>query len=245
MPTAALSVCRNGLILLVSADLCQFRTYRKLYDAGVHFGYDRARRHPTAAPFLFGTKDRTDIIDLEETKKRMDTAAHSFPSLSGAGKAILFVGGKPEAHALVESAALQTGQPYVAGRWIGGTLTNFKNIRKRIDRLLQLEKERESGELDKYTKRERLMIDREIIELRNRFGGLVSLTDMPGAMFVVDSRHEHTAVQEANQLGIPVISLSSSDCDFSTYPAFHSRQRYIRARHSIRDRSGHRGDPGR
>jgi len=188
---------------------------QELYDAGVHFGYDRARRHPSAAPFLFGTKDRTDIFDLEETKKRMDAAAAFISSLSGAGKAILFVGGKPEAHALVESAAIQTGQPYVAGRWIGGSLTNFKNIRKRIDRLLQLEKERESGELDKYTKRERLMIDREIIELRNRFGGLVSLTDMPGAMFVVDSRHEHTAVQEANQLNIPVIALSSSDCDFS------------------------------
>jgi len=188
---------------------------QELYNAGVHFGYPRARRHPSAAQYLFGTKDRTDIFNLEETKKRLDAAAAFLSSLSAAGKAILFVGGKPEAHALVESAAKEAGQPYVAGRWIGGTLTNFKNIRKRIDRLLQLEKERESGELEKYTKRERLMIDREIEELRNRFGGLVTLTDMPAAMFVVDSRHEHTAVQEANQLNIPVVALSSSDCDFS------------------------------
>ena len=189
---------------------------QELYDAGVHFGYARARRHPSAAPYLFGTKDRTDIFNLEETKKRLDAAAAFLASLSGSGKAILFVGGKPEAHALVESAAKEAGQPFVAGRWIGGTLTNFKNVRKRIERLLQLEKERESGELEKYTKRERLMIDREIEELRGRFGGLVTLTDLPAAMFVfVDSRHEHTAVAEANQLNIPIVALSSSDCDFS------------------------------
>lgn len=188
---------------------------QELYDAGVHFGYARARRHPSAAPYLFGTKDRTDIFNLEETKKRLDAACAFLSSLSGSGKSILFVGGKPEARAMVESAAREAGQPYVAGRWIGGTLTNFKNIRKRIERLLQLEKDRESGALDKYTKRERLMLDREMEELRGRFGGLVSLTDLPAAMFVVDSRHEHTAVEEANQLNIPIVALSSSDCDFS------------------------------
>lgn len=188
---------------------------QELYDAGAHFALPRARRHPSAAPYLFGTKDRTDIFDLEETKKRLEAAQAFASSVSGAGKMILFVGGKPEASALVEGAAQRAGQPYVAGRWIGGTLTNFKIIRKRIDRLLTLEKERESGELDKYTKLERLMIDREIEELRARFGGLTSLIELPAAMFVVDSRHEFTAVQEANQLKIPVIGLSSSDCDFS------------------------------
>lgn len=188
---------------------------QELYDAGVHFGYARARRHPSAAPYLFGTKDRTDIFDLEETKKRLDAASAFLSSLSGSGKTVLFVGGKPEARVAIESAAQQVGAPYVAGRWIGGTLTNFKNIRKRIERLLQLEKERESGELEKYTKRERLMIDREIEELRGRFGGLVSLNELPAALFVIDSRHEFVAVQEANQLKIPVIALSSSDCDFS------------------------------
>jgi small subunit ribosomal protein S2 len=188
---------------------------QELYDAGVHFGYPRARRHPSAARYLYATRERTDIFDLEETKKRLDAARAFLSSVSGSGKAILFVGGKPEARSFVETAAKQSGQPYVAGRWIGGTLTNFKNIRKRIERLLDLEKQRESGALEKYTKRERLMIDREIEELRDRFGGLVSLTDLPAAMFVVDSRHERTAVQEASQLGIPVVALSSSDCDFS------------------------------
>jgi small subunit ribosomal protein S2 len=188
---------------------------KTLFEAGSHFGFPRARRHPTAAPFLFGTKDRTDIFDLELTEKRLETARAFVSALAGTGRQILFVGGKNEAISTVKSLAEQVGMPYVAGRWIGGTLTNFKNIRKRIERLQKLMSERESGELEKYTKRERLMIDREIEELTARFGGLVSMNDLPGAMFVVDSRHENTAVREANQLSIPVVGLASSDCDFS------------------------------
>lgn len=188
---------------------------KTLFEAGAHFGFPRARRHPTAAPFIFSTKDRTDIFDLELTEKRLETAKAFVSSLTGTGRQVLFVGGKNEAISTVKSLAEQVGMPYVAGRWIGGTLTNFKNIRKRIDRLEKLMKERESGELEKYTKRERLMIDREIEELLNRFGGLVSMTDLPGALFVVDSRHEDTAVKEANQLKIPVVGLASSDCDFA------------------------------
>ncbi len=188
---------------------------KTLFEAGAHFGFPRARRHPTAAPYIFSTKDRTDIFDLELTEQRLETAKAFVSALSGTGKQILFVGGKNEAISTVESLATQIGMPYVAGRWIGGTLTNFKNIRKRLERLEKLMKEREAGELDKYTKRERLMIDREIDELTARFGGLISMTDLPGALFVVDSRHEFTAVAEANQLKIPVVGLASSDCDFS------------------------------
>ena len=188
---------------------------KTLFEAGAHFGYVRARRHPTATAHLFGTKDRTDIFDLEETTKRLDTACAFATSLAASGKQIVFVGGKHEATGIVKDAAERVGAPYVAGRWIGGTLTNFKNIRKRIDRLEQLMGERASGALEKYTKRERLMIDREITELLGRFGGLVKMTDLPAALFIVDTRHENTAVLEANQLKIPVIGLSSSDCDFS------------------------------
>lgn len=190
------------------------------YDAGAHFGYSRARRHPSAAKYIFATKDRTDIFDLEETKRRLDAATAFIASVTGSGKAVLFVGGKNEAQGILKAAADRAGAPFVAGRWIGGTLTNFKNIRKRIERLEKLSGERERGELGKYTKRERLLIDREIEELFARFGGLVSMTELPGALFVVDTRYEHTAVTEANQLGIPVVGLASSDCDFSqvAYP---------------------------
>lgn len=189
-----------------------------LFDAGAHYALPRTRRHPTAAPYIFATKDRADVFNLSETSVRLETARTYVQSLGG--RTLLFVGGKPEVAELVKAAAKGAGVPYVAGRWIGGTLTNFKNIRKRIDRLQKLMEDRERGELEKYTKRERLLIDREIDELLARFGGLVSMTELPAALFVVDTRHEDTAVREANQLKIPVIGLASSDCDFSliTYP---------------------------
>ena len=155
------------------------------------------------------------MFDLEETTKRIDAACALVTSLAAAGKYVLFVGGKHEAISIVKEAAERIGVPYVAGRWIGGTLTNFKNIHKRVDRLEKFTADREKGELEKYTKRERLMIDREIEKLLGRFGGIVKMTDLPAALFIVDTRYESTAVQEANQLGIPVIGLSSSDCDFS------------------------------
>lgn len=186
-----------------------------LFEAGAHLGYLRARRHPSALPYLFGTKERTDIFDLEETERRLASARAFAASLAQSGRPLLFVGGKHEVLSTVEEAAKGIGAPYVAGRWIGGTLTNFKHIRKRIERLEKLVAERDAGELGKYTKRERLLIDREIEELLARFGGLVSLSDLPGALFIVDTRHEETAVKEANQLRIPVIGLASSDCDFS------------------------------
>jgi len=186
-----------------------------LYDAGAHFALSRARRHPSATPYIFSTKDRTDIFDLEETMRRLETARTMVSAVAASGKHLLFVGGKNEAISIVRSTAESVGAPYVAGRWIGGSLTNFKNIRKRLDRLEKLTSERESGALDKYTKRERLMMDREAEKLLVRFGGLAKMTELPDALFVVDSRHEDTAVKEANQLKIPVIGLSSSDCDFS------------------------------
>ena len=203
---------------------------KTLFDAGAHFGYSRTRRHPTASPFIFGTKDRNDIFDLEETQRRLEAACAFAGSIAGntpavvapqtgakasGARQLLFVGGKNEAVDIVKEVATRIGEPYVAGRWIGGTLTNFKNIRKRIDRLEKHMSERDSGELEKYTKKERLLIDREITELLARFGGLVKMLELPAALFIVDTKREETAVREANQLGIPVIGLSSSDCDFS------------------------------
>ena len=208
--------------MLQSRDMTATQTdIQTLFEAGAHYGFARARRHPTASPYLFATRDRTDIFDLEETQRRLEaarafvSAANSGPSTGLGGKQMVFVGGKHEVAEIVKAAALKAGAPYVAGRWIGGTLTNFKNIRKRIDRLQKLMEERETGALEKYTKHERLLIDREIEELLGRFGGLVSMAELPGALFVVDTRHEETAVNEANQLGIPVVGLASSDCDFS------------------------------
>ncbi len=209
-----------GLLTAASSDIVLRHMAEKfdidsLFTAGAHFGYSRTRRHPSATNYIFGTKDRTDIFDLVQTESRLAAACALVESLAQKGAQVLFVGGKNESLQIVQQMAVRAGLPFSASRWIGGTLTNFKNIRKRINRLEKLMAERESGELEKYTKKERLLLDREIDELQARFGGLVSLHDMPAAIFIVDTRHEHTAVMEANQLGIPVIGLLSSDCDFA------------------------------
>ena len=187
-----------------------------LFEAGAHFGYTRSRRHPSATSFLFGTKDRNDIFDLERTQELLGRAAEFVGKLASEGKTILFVGGKEEIAAALRTAAERAEQPYVAGRWIGGTLSNFSEIKKRLERHARLVRERDSGEREtKYTKRERLTFDREIEELEGRFGGIVGMDALPAALLVVDTRHEDKAVREANQLGIPVIGIANTDCDFS------------------------------
>lgn len=193
---------------------------QELFETGAHFGYSRSRRHPSAASFIFATKDKNDIFNLEETERRLRDAVEFVTKIAESGKQVLFVAGKHEATKIVREMAEKIETPYVAGRWIGGSLTNFKEIKKRIDRLERLKKDRDSGERDKYTKLERLMLDREIEELEGRFGGLENMKEIPAALFVVDPKHEEIAVSEANQLGIPVVALASSDCDFKAlqYP---------------------------
>lgn len=186
-----------------------------LFSAGAHFGYRRSKRHPTAAPFMFGVKNNVEIFDLELVKPALLKAEEFVKSLAQSGKTLLFVGGKHEAGEAIKSGAGKLGMPSVFGRWIGGTLTNFANIRGRIDKMLDLISKREKGELAKYTKKERLLIDRDIARLEMLFGGLIPLKALPAALFIVDPGKEHTAVSEARNMGIPVVALASSDCDFS------------------------------
>jgi small subunit ribosomal protein S2 len=188
---------------------------KALHDVGAHFGYSKTRRHPTASKFVFTTKEKTDMFDLEVSAKALEKALEKVAAIAAAGKQVLFVGGKQEVIVTLKNAAERAAAPFVAGRWIGGTLTNFKQIRKRIDRMEKLKSERERGERDKYTKLERLMLDREIAELEFRFGGLADMRDLPGALFVIDPSHESIAVEEAIHMNIPVIALMSSDCNFS------------------------------
>ena len=190
-------------------------TIDSMFSAGAHFGLGRSRRHPTVAPFIFGTKNRTDIFDLEKTEKTLATAKAFVTALGKENKTILFVGGKKEASDIVKTVAQSLNMPYVEGRWIGGTLTNFGNIRKRIERYEKLISDREKGELSKYTKRERMLIDREIAKLERMFLGIVSLKKMPDALFLVDPRKEQNAIGEAGHAKIPVMALASSDCNIS------------------------------
>lgn len=189
------------------------KTIESMFSAGAHFGLGRSRRHPTVSSFVFGTKNSTDIIDLEKTQGLLDKAKTFVTSLAKDGKIILFVGGKKEASVAIRNAAMSLNMPFVDSRWIGGTLTNFGQVRKRIERYEKLVSDREKGELAKYTKRERMLIDKEIASLEKMFFGIVSLKKMPDALFVVDPRREKNAVKEAQDMKVPTVALSGSDCD--------------------------------
>ena len=187
----------------------------KLFAAGAHFGYAPSRRHPSTSGYIFGVKGGVELIDLEQTAQLLASALTFVKSLAAERKVILFVGGKAEAREALKRAAEKLGAPYVAERWIGGTLTNFGEIKKRLSRLEELSTMREKGELVKFTKRERLLIDRDITDLTAMFGGLRGMHKLPDALFVIDPRKESGAVAEARQLSIPVIAILNSDCDRS------------------------------
>ena len=184
-----------------------------LFKVGAHYGFSKSRRHPSMAPYIFGVKNRIEIFDLEKVSELI-AEAKAFMEESGAGrKKILFVGGKNEARDAVRKAAEEIGMPYVAGRWIGGTLTNFSEIKKRINRLADLTEKRSKGELSKFTKLEQLHIDREIEELEDIFGGVRTLEGLPYALVVVDTKQEAIAVKEAKKMHIPVVGILNSDCN--------------------------------
>lgn len=191
-----------------------------MFGVGAHFAHARARRHPSVVGHLFGAKGAVELFDLEKTAESLETAKTFIAKLASEGKTILLVSGKAEACDLLRSTAEKANLPYVAGRWIGGTLTNFPEIKRRVDRLEKLVEEREKGELGKFTKLERLRIDREIEDLERSFGGLKTMARVPDALLVIDPRREHIAVAEARKVKVPVIALLNSDCDASliSYP---------------------------
>jgi small subunit ribosomal protein S2 len=188
---------------------------KSMFEIGAHFGYAKARRHPSTKPFIFTTKEGVEIIDLEKTAEMLEAAKEFVYETIKKGGQVLFVGTKNEVASNIKDAALKVDQPYVMNRWIGGTLTNFTEIQKRVKRLEELEEQKEKGLLAKYTKKERLLIDRELDKLNERFGGITNMKAKPSAMFIVDSKNEDNALREAIELGIPVISVSNSDCDIT------------------------------
>ncbi|USN88099.1 MAG: 30S ribosomal protein S2 [Candidatus Nomurabacteria bacterium] len=193
----------------------------RLFKAGAHFGFKKSRRHPTSAPYLYGTKDGNDIFDLEKTAGLINQAKEIIKEAGLNGKTVLFVGTKDEAVKQVKAAALKVEMPYVVNRWIGGMLTNASETKKRVNRLEQLNRETESGELErKYTKKERLVLGREMTKLNFNFQGISTMPKTPDLMVVVDPRHDHIAVKEAIDMKVPVIGIMSSDCNIAevNYP---------------------------
>lgn len=169
---------------------------------------------------ILTTKNGSDIINVEHTQAHILAAQEYLKGLSAKGGVVLFVGTKPEAKAVVEKTALALGMPYIVERWVGGILTNWPEIKKRIAKLEDLRGKREKGELDMYTKKERLLIDAEIGKMQRFFGGLVGMTKIPDAVLVVDSKEESIAIKEAAHVHIPSIALMNTDTNKLgvTYP---------------------------
>lgn len=194
---------------------------KRLFDAGVHFAQVKSRRHPSMRSLVLGAKGGVEIFDLVKTSAQLEEAKSAMATLSREGKTVLFVGGKREAQDGIREIAKRLNQPFVASRWLGGTISNFSEIKKRIDRLADLIAKRDSGELSRlYTKLERLYIDREITRLLERLEGVQKLERRPDALVIVDTKHDAHATKEARAAGIPIIALMSSDNDLkdATYP---------------------------
>jgi len=192
----------------------------EMFTAGAHFGYTKSRRHPTVKPYIFGNKNKIELFDLEKTVVLLEKAKAYATELGAKGATVLFIGGKNESQKAILRASDLLSMPYCVGRWIGGTLTNFGQIKKRVEKLVAHKQAVEKGELAKYTKWERMQMDRDNEKLERFFGGLVNLSKMPDAIFVVDTKREAIAVAEAKRKHIPVIALIGSDCDMKeiTYP---------------------------
>jgi len=186
---------------------------RTLLETGVHFGHRTNKWNPKMDEFIFTQRNGIHIIDLQITLKNLNKFHDLIVNMVADGLTVLFVGTKRQAQEIVQRESERCGMPYVNYRWLGGTLTNWKTIRSRIDTLKDLEKRREEGEFDLLTKKEALMLERKIAKLELRLGGIRDMKRVPDLMIVVDAEREHTAVKEANILGIPVMALVDTNAD--------------------------------
>ena len=185
----------------------------ELLAAGCHFGHLTRRWNPKMRPFIFMERNGIHIIDLMKTSMLLDEACNALSNVVAEGKRILFVGTKKQAKDLIKEEAIRAGQFYVSERWLGGCLTNFTTIRKSVKRLTNIEKMENDGTFEKLTKKEILMLRREHEKLNNILSGVVDMTRLPGALFVVDVKKESIAVKEAKRLNIPVFAIVDTNCD--------------------------------
>ena len=186
---------------------------KQLLEAGVHFGHQTRRWDPRMAPYIFTARNGIYIIDLQKTAKKIDEAYAVLKSIIDEGKTVIFVGTKKQAQECVKEEAERCGMYYVNQRWLGGMLTNFKTIRTRVNRLKELEAMAEDGTFDVLPKKEVIVLKKEMEKLQTNLGGIKDMTEIPGAMFVVDPKKERIAILEARKLGIPVIGLVDTNCN--------------------------------
>lgn len=186
---------------------------RQMLEAGVHFGHQTRYWNPKMAPFIFGERSKIHIINLEKTLPLYQEALNFVSRLAANRGKILFVGTKRAAREVIEAQAKRCGMPYVNQRWLGGMLTNFKTIKQSIKRLTDLETMAEDGTFDRLTKKEVILLRREMDKLEKSLGGIKTLDSLPDALFVVDIGHEHIAVAEARKLGIPIVAVVDTNCN--------------------------------
>ena len=186
---------------------------KQLLEAGVHFGHQTRRWNPKMAPYIFAERNGIYIIDLQKTVKKLDEAYKFITDIAAEGGEVLFVGTKKQAQDSIREEAIRCGMPFVNARWLGGMLTNFKTIQKRIKRLAQLKTMEADGTFDMLPKKEVVKLNLEIEKLEKFMGGITGMKKQPAAMFVVDPRKEKNAVAEAKKLGIPVVAIVDTNCD--------------------------------
>jgi small subunit ribosomal protein S2 len=186
---------------------------KALLESGVHFGHRTNKWHPKMRPYIFTERNGIHIIDLQQTVKSLNTAYNIVRDTVSTGGVVLFIGTKRQAQETIKEEAIRCGMPYVTERWMGGVLTNWITFFQRILELDRMEKMRDSGEISRLTKKEGLLIQREIDRLEVRLGGIRAMKKLPDLVFVVDVSREETAIKEANKLGIPVIALVDTNCD--------------------------------
>jgi small subunit ribosomal protein S2 len=188
-------------------------TMRQLLEAGVHFGHQTRRWNPKMKRFIFGERNGIYIIDLEQTLKRIETAYTFVRDTVGEGGTVLFIGTKRQAQDPVQSYAEKCGMPYINQRWLGGMLTNFETISKRIAKMTEYQRMRDAGDFEAMPKKEALLIGRELEKLERNLGGIRKMEKLPDIVFVLDTKKEHIAVTEANKLGIPIVAVVDTNCD--------------------------------
>ena len=188
-------------------------TMKSLLEAGVHFGHQKRRWNPKMRQYIFAHRNGIHIIDLQQTLHFLERAAAFVEDIAAQGKKIIFVGTKKQAQDTIVSEAVRCGAFYINTRWLGGTLTNFATIQKRIDYLVELEQRKAKGELFSLPKKEQLKLNDQIARLNRYLGGIKEMTEIPGALFVVDVGKEGIAVAEAKRVGVPVVALVDTDCD--------------------------------
>lgn len=186
---------------------------KSLLETGVHFGHRTKRWHPKMKPYIFTERNGVHIIDLQQTIVSLDVAANLIRDIVSKGGNVLFVGTKRQAQEPIATQAARAGQPYITERFMGGTLSNWRTIKSRLDRMAELEAMKERGELDRFTKKEALLRTREIDRLNRKMGGIKAMRRLPDALFIVDVSREANAIKESNKLGIPVIAMVDTNCD--------------------------------